>query len=417
MKDVKDFGDRAADNLIELKAHVEQKRAEPVQQINGEIKTDAPSTLKRHLTILTGKAITEGTASIPQVRGLGIDRGNVVGLVGMGGAGKTLIIPVLSTAIAQGGDFLGHTCEKGTVVIVGAEAPDSLRQRLASYWKREDIDPDSLNIHIIPHHLDLCHSDVDVHALVKLIRGAGITKVDALFIDTHSKTMGGGDENSSKDAGAWVMNSQTLQEKLDGCSLFIVCHLGKDEGKSIRGNSLLKYHTEVLLLFRKNKDEPFFDIELDRTRDAAPGTTWRLDITEQQINWGGDLRMRPVAVWNNEEGKVTRGKQRRLTTDDQTAMRAVGNLIATDGKSLQGSEYPTGGVLAVSLSDWQEEAYRDGFYPSIKRTAAQDERQFADARRKAFGRTISKLRDMGRICMRNDMVWIIHQRRGTRADV
>src|SRR5690606_25718324 len=61
----------------------------------------------------------------------------------------------------------------------------------------------------------------------------------AVAVDTVNRALGGGDENSSVDMGAFVAQAERLRVAFPGSAVLLVHHTGKDEGRGARGHSSL----------------------------------------------------------------------------------------------------------------------------------------------------------------------------------
>jgi len=397
MKNVKDFGE-AADNLIELKAHVEQKRAEPVQQVNGELKTDAPAA--EHQSPFELQKLADAIVGEDAEFQIGtlIERGDIVSLFAKGGSGKTLFVIDLGIRFARGERVLGMETKRCKVLMLLIEAGRSGRRRFKAYCKGRGIDARTLDDHfrLIKNPINLFSNDHDLKRLVALLNDAKF-RPDVIIIDTQIKTMPGAEENSSKDAGIWINHIQRLQALLDDPTVFPVAHTGKDESKGQRGSTAFTYNTEVALFFTKNKGEPFFNVEIDRARDRDPGDTYRFNIKSEEIEWGTHTLEMGWCEWDGKDPRRKSDSRHKHTPEMADTFKALRNLVVNGRRIKPNSPgWPSSGCIAVTLTDVKTETYKQGFYPEeTRRKPGQDNGAFSEAKRKAFERAVSGLRRTG----------------------
>ena len=217
--------------------------------------------------------------------------------------------------------------------------------------------------------------------------------------------MPGADENSAKDAGIWIAHTDILRELCGDPTLILVAHTGKDEEKGLRGSSAFYFNCEVALSYSKNKDEMHFTISVDRARDTSPGTCWKCIVKVEDIEWGGTTLEMAWADWDGHDPTLHKKGRKPSSDQEKVAIRALKNLLASDDarRVFPGtSGFPSGGCLAIKLTDWKDEACSEGFYPKTKMdepVTEGDFRRFKTAERVAFNRMVGRLRTKGIINM------------------
>jgi len=88
--------------------------------------------------------------------------------------------------------------------------------------------------------IDLCSDAADLERLIAMVRGIDIgTPIGLIIIDTLSRVMAGGNENSPEDMGALVRNIDRLRAET-GAATILVHHSGKELARGARGHSLLR---------------------------------------------------------------------------------------------------------------------------------------------------------------------------------
>lgn len=171
---------------------------------------------------------------------------SMVVVYGASSVGKTFVLLDMFHAIATGIPWAGRETKAGAVFYLAAEGGHGINARAAALLKGRggDIDPP---LFVIPCTADLYSSDADARELVTLMRGiadrAGLP-IRAVAFDTLARTMGAGDENTTRDMQHYVNRSDLIRD-LTGAATFIVHHSGKDTSKGARGSGALRAATDT----------------------------------------------------------------------------------------------------------------------------------------------------------------------------
>jgi hypothetical protein len=175
--------------------------------------------------------------------------GSLVVVFGESNTGKTFWILQLALVVASGARWRGRRVHQGLVIYVAGEGAASVRARVAAY-RKEHPESTDLPFAIIAQPVDFL-SPESIAALIATIRGAESacgSKAVLIVIDTFSRAMPGGDQNSAQDVGGVVANADLIRTEIGACVAFIH-HAGKDPAKGARGSSALRAaaDTEVLI--------------------------------------------------------------------------------------------------------------------------------------------------------------------------
>ena len=160
---------------------------------------------------------------IPQT-GMGI-------VYGDSGSGKTFITIDLALSIARGLYWQACRVKQPTgVLYVSAEGGGAMGARLQAYAKHHGTDLSALPFGVVTVGLNLRGGD-DQKVIdgCKEMRSRGVP-IGLIVLDTLNRTMGGGDENSSQDMGAYLDAVSRVVEKT-GTFVLVVHHSGKDAKK------------------------------------------------------------------------------------------------------------------------------------------------------------------------------------------
>lgn len=163
---------------------------------------------------------------------------------GESNVGKTFFAMAVAFAVAAGTPFAKRKTRQGAVLYVAAEAGVSAENRVAALAKHYGAT--SVPFGLVPCPVDLLRPNGDTQALIDLIRQyeAKHGKVKLVVIDTLSRAIAGGNENSPDDMGALVKHLDAIRVST-GAHVMVVHHSGKDTAKGARGHSLLRAATDT----------------------------------------------------------------------------------------------------------------------------------------------------------------------------
>ena len=161
-------------------------------------------------------------------------------IYGPSNSGKTFFALDLAFHIATGRTWRGFRIRKAAVLYLAAEGGRGVQNRIAAIRKHTGVD--DVPIALRRAGLDLLRSQADLQAVYDLSQETKkIAGNDSLVIviDTLSRAMAGGDENSPVDMTALIKNVDMIREAT-GAHVMLVHHTGKDTARGARGHSSLR---------------------------------------------------------------------------------------------------------------------------------------------------------------------------------
>jgi len=375
---------------------------------------------RKKIEILTATQSIEGENEEPSIDGLA-EKGDLVALSGLGSSGKTLVAIPMATAIARGDTFCGMNCTQGPVVYLATENPRHIRRRFKAYWQAMGYDASKIPLYIIPTSVNFFRNSDDARYILEDLAEAGITNVAALFVDTHNRTMAGGNDNAQQDTTLWLENFTTLVVGLN-TTPYIITHQARTVTGLIRGSGALEFSTEVVLTFVKERGASEFFVTVERARELPEGTTWRFELKTEDIEWGGRTKNIAYSVWDGEKPSPTKTSKKinpRTSAEQALVLRSLKNLLVTEGESIEGRfGFPDTPIFGVKMPGLDQEAASDGFYPEKGWTPKRSEKDpkareemYLRARYSALNRIVTGLMKSGQACMREGWVWIPHYQR------
>lgn len=329
----------------------------------------------------------------PLVKGV-LEREQISVMVGASGTGKTFLAGDLSAHIAAGLDWLDRRVASGGVVYIAAEAGRSIVNRISGWKLAHDYDEDSqIPLAAVTSGIDLCHADSgDLDRLVEAIRAAQLDPLALVVIDTVSRVLAGGDENSPGDMGALVRSLDRLRDELR-CHVLAVHHLGKDASRGGRGHSLLSCAADTIIEVVRDEASRISTATITKQRDGATGA--QIPFRLRQIELGQDQDGDPVTTCVVEPAdappKVV--KSRPLSPKNKIAFDALRRAVDEGGTVAPPSNHVPAETRGVGVEMWRRYFYA---------TTPEDD---AETRRKAFQRAREALQSAGTVGIWNDFAW------------
>ncbi len=330
----------------------------------------------------------------------------IKGLLGMGemsvwfgepGCGKSFLVMTTGLSIARGVDWFGRRMKGGLVVYIAAEGGGGIRKRLEAFCQHHGIDPKGdprdLPFAVIPTSVDLLNENADttgiIHEVKALEKKLGIT-CRMIVVDTLSRCLAGGDENSSGDMGKFIMNCDRIRKETKA-HVAIVHHTPKAVRTTPRGHSSLLGATDVAVKIEKHHGGNTATVEKNKDDEEGRRIGFRLEqVTVGKDEDGDDVTSCVVVVSDEPMGAE---KSKKLTGDKRRAMDALYDVLIAGGQTVKGRTGIPEGAICVGSEEWRQEFY-----------ARKEGEQ--GAKQRAFKRAMDGLQDMGLIAYRDGLVWI-----------
>ena len=259
------------------------------------------------------------------------------------------------------------------------------------------MDGERIPFAAIQSSVNLLDPTADTDRLIEAIIAAseqGGIKVGLVVIDTLSRALAGGNENSPEDMGALVLNMDRVRKETGACVMFIH-HSGKDAAKGARGHSLLRAAVDTEIEVVAEDGSPTKTATVVKQRDLKKGDVFAFHLEQFVVgeNSHGEA-VTTCIVSGGEQAPGGASARRRLAGDNQRALEVLADLIATSGRT--GDRGVPPGLSAVPEKWWRER-----FYERAKAGAEQK------AKEKAFRRAADALVSAHRVGLDQGRVWIV----------
>jgi hypothetical protein len=302
-------------------------------------------------------------------------------------AGKTFIVLSAALHIAADRSWFGHPVQTGAVVYVAGEGVGGLAARVRAMRAHHDIPVDT-PFFVIPRAVNL-RDGTAVSALEKIIREKiGDSSLRLIVFDTLARSMPGGDENSAKDVGAVVAAADWLRDRF-GCSVALVHHMGKDEGKGARGSTALQGAWDAAFEITSRAGRVVLRV-VDQ-KDAEGGQSLAFEMREVMVGLGRSSLV-PVL----DEAAIPDARQPDPGGFAGIMLRILRNLVASPAAAILPpfEGYPSGDIQGARAEDWKRAVYET--MPDIT----------PGNRQRAFHRGRITLLDARLINIKDPWVWL-----------
>ena len=235
----------------------------------------------------------------------------LVTMYGPSGDGKTFLALDLALSIATGIPWHGHSVEQGPVGYVIAEGAGGLNQRVEAWQEHHGILV-SPPVKFLPQPVHFLEPTEAARLVAELQTWDPSPRL--AVVDTLSWCLAPGDENSTKDMGAYVAAIGELRAAT-GATVLTLHHTGHDTSRE-RGNTALKGAMDTHM--RVKQEDDTITLSCDKQREAVPFTAlkFRLEPVGESVV--------PVLVQPDDRPKALTKSQRRC-------LETLVNIALADG--------------------------------------------------------------------------------------
>lgn len=315
-------------------------------------------------------------------------------IYGESNCGKTFFMTDIAYHVASGNSWRGLRVESGLVIYLALEGKHGIRNRIAAIRKEAGITP-SMPFIVISTGVNFLDAETDLTKLIHTIKKAEDDcghKASLIVVDTLSRALAGGNENSPEDMGALVVNADWLRYNTNA-HISLVHHSGKDQARGARGHSLLRAATDT-------------EIEIFRNGDIST-----IAVRKQREYGGGEkygFTLKGVLLGQNQHGKDitscvvqetlaapkrTVGRPKELNKTGKQALEVLIETIHDAGKVHHNrEEFPNVPVVSEALF---KEAYEHaGRAPE-------------GAEATYYKRAVRNMQEMGIAVINKNYIWIV----------
>lgn len=166
-------------------------------------------------------------------------------IYGPSNSGKTFFALDIAFNVSIGRQWNERRVKQSAVLYLAAEGGRGVLNRIAALKLEYGVT--KVPLALKRAGLDLLHDQADLQHIVDLaaeVRSKTPNIPLVIVIDTLSRIMAGGDENSAADMTALIRNIDAIRETT-GAHVMLVHHTGKDAARGARGHSSLRAATDT----------------------------------------------------------------------------------------------------------------------------------------------------------------------------
>lgn len=167
-----------------------------------------------------------------------VQPGELTAIVGETSCGKSFLVQDLMSSVARGlSKWFGKDINaKGLVVHINFEGR-GLSTRMKAYAQHHGTKSFP---YLALEQSIILPDDNDTDRFIRSVKNASLKyglPVVIVAVDTVNRALGGGDENSSADMGAFIRAADKIRDAFPKAGILLVHHTGKDKSKGARGHS------------------------------------------------------------------------------------------------------------------------------------------------------------------------------------
>jgi hypothetical protein len=274
---------------------------------------------------------------------------------GQPGTCKSTLVGDFGAHVAAGMNWFGRATKGGGVLYVAAERSLLIKRRMAAFKKHHNVN--DIPMAILSGQPDLRSSDADAMQIIenaKRLEDEYGYAVTLIILETVSRLLAGGDENSSKDMGALVRMFGAMQEATDA-HIMSVHHIPTDGAPRLRGHGSLLGACDVTA--RTEHRGSNRTLSIDKVNDGPEGELLAFTLKSIELSCHDKITTTaPVIV--PTEPRAQSPIETELTPNQRTMfsiVHAAGSKgLTTESLNEKAREAGLGGKRKADLYDLRE---------------------------------------------------------------
>lgn len=320
-------------------------------------------------------------------------------IYGESGCGKTFAALDLALHIAAGWPWFGRKTTRMGVVYIAGEGGGAIMNRLAAFKLHHDGQSyeGRLPFAVILSQVNLLDPHADIPDLIWRIgicAELSATPVGLVVVDTVSRALPGGEENSSEDMTTFIDNVDRIRAATHA-HVGLVHHSGKDAAKGARGHSSLRAAIDTEMEVAVDEKSKMRTLTIKKQRDLPTEGEFSFSLKSIELGIDEDGEVVSSCVVDPADEKYKPKKRKRLTGKAALGYAALVDCIARGPMPAPASNYIPSGVVGVTFNLWRETLILGG---AINQNGNP---------REQFTRIVVTLKNEGFIGAWDDFAWVV----------
>ncbi|MDE2333976.1 MAG: AAA family ATPase [Rhodospirillales bacterium] len=301
--------------------------------------------------------------------------------------GKSFLALRLAYGLATGRGMWEREARASRVLYVAAEGEGGINARLIAL--RDALGDAGDAFHYIAQPVTIGPPGFD---LDHIIQAAKDLRVDVIVLDTLARTFGIGDENSTKDMGAFIAACDRIRHETQ--AHVAVIHHGTKAGEHMRGSGALLGAADLAVRVAKNASGIGNTAMVEAAKDDADGATLAFRLRVVEVRTGTEEAARETCIAEEAEAGDARGGS-RLSQAQRRALDLLHEAMHEASELVPPGVSAPPGTRGVREDTWRERVYAG----TVSSGTTQD------TRRKAFKRAAEALLAARCIGLHHGWVW------------
>lgn len=284
---------------------------------------------------------------------LGVGQMSVV--YGASNTGKTFFACDLALHASLGWNWRGKEVDETAVLYIAGEGSHGIRNRVAAFKRKHGI-VQGIPLVVVPVAVNFLDVEGDIVRLINSVKAAEADlgrKIGWIVVDTLSRALSGGNENSPEDMGALVKAADAVRN-ITKAHITFIHHSGKDKAAGARGHSLLRAATDTEIEVEGFDGVSAARVTKQREMEIDPDPMpFKLEQVTLGMNARGKEVTSCVVVAAAEETLKTIGKG-KLTDEQQSMMDSLADALEREAGRGDDAVKIDDGRVAVPISAWRE---------------------------------------------------------------
>ena len=279
--------------------------------------------------------------------------GEMSAVYGAPGCGKGVIVQDMALHIGAGLHWHGRATTRGAVVYIALERKKLVERRAIAFRKKHGLQ--NLPFAIVGGVYDFRQpgTAAQIATICAQVKTATGYSVVLIIIDTVSRALAGGDENSPKDMGALIMTAGMLQQECPTAHVLWVHHIPHDSDR-LRGHGALLGAVDTSVSVSSGASVR--TARVVKANDSEEGES--VSFTIEGVEIAPDGTTAPIAVpvdQANLPRTSAAATKRKLSNRAKVSLDALTEALIGHGIAAPQKLELSPGTRVVTLDQWRDE--------------------------------------------------------------